>query len=82
MGCVDAVVWVFRILFVVISLGLCAAGVLVLLGRRIPGMPRLNGGAVSTGVARLISSGRVLGAVWVFIGLFGLLVGVASMAAR
>jgi hypothetical protein len=74
----DVAVWFFRIIFMVISLGLCAAGVLVLLGRRISGMPRRNRGTASMGVARLITSSRVLGAIWVFIGLFGLLVGVAS----
>ncbi|GAA1436104.1 hypothetical protein GCM10009601_63060 [Streptomyces thermospinosisporus] len=78
----DVVVWALQILFVVISLGFCVAGVLVLLGKRVMGVPRFYSGTATTVVGRFIRNGRVLGAVWVGIGLFGLLMGATSMTAR
>lgn len=76
----------FQFSFLAISLAIGTAGVLVLLGKRIRGMPRLgkdlDRGTAPTGAAQFISNHRTLGCAWIFIGLFGLLMGVTSMAVR
>lgn len=78
----EAISWLFRLLFLMISLGIFTAGILVLLGRRIPGMLSRDRTGAPTGAIRLVGNPRFLGAVWVSIGLFGLLFGVMAVVIR
>ncbi|MGW5974103.1 hypothetical protein [Streptomyces sp. NPDC055186] len=79
---VEVISWLFRLLFISIGLHVLAAGIILLLGRRVPGIQQRDAVKVSTGIAKIVGNTRLLGVVWMFIGMLGLFFGVMSLAGR
>lgn len=75
----EVVPWFFGLLFVVVGLLVLVSGVLLLLGRRVPGIRWLDTTGSSTSAARNIGNARIIGMAWVVIGILGLFFGVMPM---
>ncbi|MFD6322964.1 hypothetical protein ACFWOL_08825 [Streptomyces sp. NPDC058442] len=58
---VEVISWLFRLLFISIGLHVLAAGIILLPGRRVPGIQQRDVVKVSTGMAKIVGNTRILG---------------------
>lgn len=78
----EAISWIFRLLYILFGLLACSAGVFLLLGRKVPGIQQRGASEAPAGTAKIVGNTKVLGAVWVFIGMLGLFFGVMTAVGR